>query len=154
MEVLKFLAFIYTSAAALNCTGPAGHFLPLSCVPLHILSFHILSPLKHPLALLPSPHSTLLGLFELNQHFRAVCRLAQRLSMELIMPHPVSTAQMSLNVPNYCHFLMYFLFIPFNGATFPKKYTFPFPSCHFIAENHDPVRRSADLLLIILKTKK
>lgn len=92
IEILKFVAFIYTSVAALNCTFPAGHFLSVSCLS-HILSFHILSPLKHSLPLHNSPHSTPQCLFVLNQHFKAVCRLAETLSMELITPHPVSTAQ-------------------------------------------------------------
>lgn len=55
---LVFVVALTCTTAALNFTFPAGHFLPLSCLSLHIVSFHILSPLKQSLLLHPSPVST------------------------------------------------------------------------------------------------
>lgn len=55
---LAFVVALTWATAALNFTFPAGHFLPLSCLSLHIVSFHILSPLKQSLLLHPSPVST------------------------------------------------------------------------------------------------
>lgn len=49
---IRDLAFVALTCAAgaLNFTFPAWHFLPLSWLPLHIVSFQILSPLRVPTA--------------------------------------------------------------------------------------------------------
>lgn len=75
---LAFVALTCT-AAPLHFPFPAGHFLSLSGLSLHIVSFQILSTLKQSLPLHPAPVSTL-PCFFLDW---AVCRLAERQFMVL-----------------------------------------------------------------------
>lgn len=160
MEILKFVAFIYTSVAALNCTFPAGHFLPLSCLSLHILSFHILSPLKHSLPLQNSLHSPVpLWTESAFQGSLQACRDAVH-GVNYATPGFHST---SLNVPKLMPILIYFVFIQFNGAMVPKiymeKYKFPFPSwvCTLKCSSSSWLQTITEghfNLLVILKTMK